>query len=399
MRKNRMIVMGLLLVVAVVAFFVIRSLNQPAVLPNQELSVHKLPASPDVSTVTYDDKNGSIIFSNGRYLVSYDPSSQTTQRLTSTTSLPPVNDIKLSPNGQYIALQTDEQIDSKTLQQLLGPEGLVDAPTWWLVNLSTHALSPVGQNIANVQWDGSRLLYIFDQTVVSLDPDSGEKRVLYASDLLQDFHKYGDELLLLDSDGNVKNYNLTSGDEKTLGAQSGFVVFGNNSSCYLSTLQKEREDHLDLYLNNCGTKNHDKLATLHEDFFGFTEDSTDIVYEENDEIFVLSDNGNIKHNIILNGPESNGIPIRKAFAKNVLLLANDTSYYLATTKPFSVKVIEQDEKFSESNITFELSAADQFITISKAGAAFADPDKLLAQNILSSHSYDSNLYRLFYYTH
>jgi hypothetical protein len=252
----------------------------------------KLPFTREVTTIhSPDGKN--LIFSNGRFIASYDTITGSTKKLSNTDSLPPVTEIVSSPSDPgLIAFQTLEQIDVKVLRDLILAHNeklnqslaeteqnpyKIDSPTWWLLDSSTGKLEFISQS-PKVEWDKSALVFIDGGKLVSYDTRSQRLVELYVGREIHSFHKEGQKLIMETSDGVIL-YDRNSGIEKDLNAD-GYIMFNSSNSCYLAILAKENREESDVFLNNCPGEDHIGSTEGEEQFYGFTADGNILVYKE-----------------------------------------------------------------------------------------------------------------------
>lgn len=385
------IVLAGLSVLALLALLIIL-LTKPSV-PEQEISLTKLPFSPSVTTVSYANSGDSLLFSNGRFLASYNLEANTVKQLSNTESLPRITRILPSENNRYVAFQTAEQTDNKTLSTLLGEGGLIDMPAWWLLDTNTQTIRVVGQNIDAVEWDSNNLLVSENAAIVSIDPVSNSRRAIYADDSFTSFHKQGKNLYIQHSDNTVRALNTETRQEREVASDAEIVTFGN-TDCFIVSTFDETNGHSKLSLHNCNSSTK-QITEAIEGYVGFTENSGSEIIFEDDKGITLTDTDldSVKHLIPVTDDGSD-VSVDSAFSSTQIIFRGEETFYITGTdaKP---KTIEEDETFVESGISFRLTT-DQFITLEKT-SEWSDESRVVAQSILRKKGYDLNLFQAYFY--
>lgn len=397
MRKR----VALMLVIAFAATFLIIFLvyrNQPL-----GLTPAKLPLTSTQTTVVKNPHEPSLVFSNGRFLLSYDFTGGSTKRLSQTDALPAVTDIKFSSSDpDFLIFQTLEQIDVKELRDSVleanqkfnssFPERnpnpyKIDSPTWWQLNIKTGQLSFVGQS-SNVEWDNDRLILIDNSQIVSRDVTKNVRDVLYESAEIYNFHKEGGTLLVDTSNGLV-SYDLSSKISAPI-PSDGYVLFSDSSLCYLTIEAKEGADTADIYLNKCPGKKKVGQSEREDDFFGFNDAGNNILVQKSTVLTVYDTTLEVLNSWRL----EEGYRLLRALDQNILLLESDSILYVANLSGKTPKIIGREETLGFNKLTATLDPRNQAINI--RGGEDNQPNQAQVKKLLKDKGYDINVYKLFW---
>lgn len=367
------------------------------------LELHRLPIMKNVTIVSTHPGTGELIFSNGRYLVSYNPLTKATKQLSRTEALPPVTEIIVSPqNPELLVFQTLEQIDVKELRDRVLAKNAefnsgtseetanpykIDEPTWWLLNTRTSQIDFIAQS-ARVEWDRGSIIFVNNSRILSRDTATGQTKELYSGSSIYGFRKDGISLLV-DRGTDLYFKNISSG-EATNKPADGFVIFNRSDACFLTIESNPKIEEAEAYLNNCPDKRYVGKTHGEEEFIGFAdgggymffyrEGIIEVWDKKLDRVgywSVASDYGLLRVD------------------KSLLILEKDGFLYAANMSGVPPKPIEKDQSLKVNEFTVKIETSTQSISIEKEGL-MADGDREFVLERLKQLGFNPDLYHILF---
>lgn len=388
---RRLIIFFVIIIVAAIVLFLLNRESRTSIG-----QVLEIPGSSSYSSVDVDES--SVIFSNGRFIARY--SNAGIEKLSNTKVLPPVEEIQLSPEKDFVLFRTaTEKLESLSLFEKLN-EGTVSADSyyWWVAEIKTGKVSSVSTHGAyQVKWSGKdTLIYTAGETLIeySASDNSHEEIGRFNVDIV-DFKPYPNSILVLTSDKKIVKFTTSSSAPETIYDPATAVEFGTKEGCFLVFHGHGTEggqEHSESELVGCSDET---LQVAQENVYTprFTEDGKYFVYYDN-EVYRYVDLTNGKQGILGSSTDMSGLYLLKALSLEKLILVSDSSF-LMSNNPFSYKPISSNKGIPMGNIVIDVFKNKQTIEASKQGD-YSDKERKAVIDKVASEGYDPDIYTIIF---
>jgi len=407
--RNKLVLVfgGLAVIALLIIFFVF--INKSPLGPGLDFDLHQLPGNTDVSAVTmYDD---SMVFSNGRFLVAYNTKTGESRKLSNTSLLPTVSDIRLSPDHQHLLFKTNgdviqnEQLAAKLAdhEEIASDNGL-----WWLLDTNTGSFELLNGAVNVANWlDNSHVVYAYGPVITKQSIAGDKPQTLYrASQAVLSLAVTDSKITFNTFDNKIFVYDLSTGQATAVAKDPGTyrdVTLGKKAGCLFGQKGKDNPEDtvsVGLLVGCIGDKSNKKVGLGENPGYGtFSEDGRRFYYND------LQGSYRVNQYIdLITGRvgswDAKSYPGDPADIKIIYAKDADTVLAKVNSRVYgsgvkSSKLIESDQSIKAPGLSVDLSADNQEVIASKHGA-FSDSDKLAVDALLSQKGFDPSLLGISY---
>lgn len=360
-----------------------------------QLQQNKLPVSPDVSAYFFDGSS-SYYFSNGRYIVQYNVQSEATERLSLTTFLPPIVDVRVTKSGRYIVFQTLDQIESQVLSDMLGEGADKTIPAWFVLDKNNKDFRLLGQNIEDLRVDNETVYYsqggsVYKESLVGVE----DAENIYSGAVSSFIYVANNNLLVHEID-SVYLVSLEDGGTELLADELSRVEFSGSNECFISSQKNENDKAETIYINYCGEVGFSKkLGEVNEEYAGFTTSGEAVLGENNFLLFFnAAHEPKSKTELGLEGLQN--FRINKVTSPGFILgVGNNNNYSMATSSLLAIKELVSKEKTSlGEGFSYRVNERGEIIIF--GNGFFTNSTKKQAEQLVKKQGVNTSLYKIFY---
>lgn len=394
-KRNLIILMGIFAIISIALWLF--SLNNNVQI--QEISYTRISMQYPLAADTRNSDK-TVVFSNNRSFVAYNPSSGEVSQLTSETTLPTIGTILMQPNDRGALFQTVNQTYNDNLAQTLTDRGLdLDQPYWWYVDFASNSYQLVTNPQNNQPAKFRQAAWIDNSAFVGLTSLDTQTQV----SIFSDFKTLQTQYIISGAlggfavrDGKITYQNNTSIMQSDLYANSPTSLLDNVSSATFSPTNDwafvyeadAGSERLTVYLYNLSTKQKIPQGQTQEAYAKWSKDGSTlfVTYQGNKkEITMKSYNVNTQKEILYKSPDLQAGMLTVLYAQdaNLFVPTDFNNIYLASDNQNAskFKIPDNFKTITKDNTTIEYFATEGYFIATTFGPDTQETRKMIADQL------------------